>query len=247
MQLFIRQMEHREEQLAVAELVDEFCRTGVLQEHLPREVDIVHRVVQVYAEEKRWNHQREQRLASQRTVVHVEPAERSSADGDELPATIPFAPRQTIPQSRSPGSLAHAVALTEAPSIGPRTAARLAAIGIHTISQFLAASAEQMASQLGAYWITGDTVSQWQAQVTLMCDVPGLKCREAQLLSGAQYDTAEKVAGCDPTALHREVSEFAATARGRRYLCGAAPPSLGEVKRWIEDAATTQLPVRRRA
>ena len=70
----------RAEVFAVAELIDEFRRTGDLAEHLPAEVDIAHRVVQVRRDEQRWNAQRERRLASLETVLRVERA----------PATIPL-------------------------------------------------------------------------------------------------------------------------------------------------------------
>ena len=83
-----------------------------------------------------------------------------------------------------------------------------------------------------------------------MCEVPGLKARDAQLLAGAGQGSARQVAGCDPAPLHVQVSKFAATSTGRRYLGGAAPPALADVQGWIRQAAgtlTSQQALRRSA
>ena len=250
--LWLRRIENKAEQLAVSKLVDEFQRTGTLKQHLPVEVDIVHRVVNVYAHEKRWKQQREERLASKATVIEIEsakqPAKQSAATvevEDKLPATIPFVPRDA-----NRGSLAVDDALVNAPSIGPKTAARFTAIGIHTVGEFLSTPATDLATRLLTYWITDATVSQWQSQAQLMCEVPGLKARDAQLLAGASQGSAAQVALCDPAPLHAQVSKFAATSTGRRYLRGAAPPSLSDVQNWIRQAAgtlTSQQSLRRSA
>ena len=213
-------MADRAEQLAVEELLDEFRQTGELKEHLPAEVDIVHRVVCVHQDEQRWQRERQARLASQETVVKVESGTRRRNEiEDPAPAVIPFVAQTdrsqvAPPQRLKRGSLAHQDALIAAPSIGANTAARFAAIHIHTVGELLAASAEDVAANLQTYWITADTVSAWQAQATLMCEVPRLNCIEAQLLAGAGYKVAAQVAGCDPATLHRDVCEFAATTRG---------------------------------
>jgi hypothetical protein len=235
--LWLHRIENKEEQLAVSQLVDEFRRTGTLKQHLPAEVDIVHRVVDIYQNEKRWKQQRQQRLASKATVIKVEtskgmPQESMTTVGDERPATIPFAPRDA-----GRGSLAITDPLLDAPSIGAKTAARFTAIGIHTVGEFLSASAADLAGLLRTYWITDQAVSQWQAQARLMCEVPGLKSRDAQLLAGTGQGSAVQLARCDPAALHAQVSEFAATSTGRRYLRSAPPPSLADAETWIRDAA----------
>jgi hypothetical protein len=81
--LCLRRMVARREQRAVVALVDEFTRTGTLVKHLPHEVDIVHRVTKVHAEEKRWKQARAAALASETTVVDVQSA------ADE-PVLLPF-------------------------------------------------------------------------------------------------------------------------------------------------------------
>ncbi len=127
----------------MSQLVDEFRETGTLKQHLPAEVDIVHRVVDIYQDEKRWKQQRAERLASKATVIKIEAvkelAERIRDDGRRRTA------RQRFP-------LFHAMPVAEvwlltdplldAPSIGSKTAARFTAIGIHTVGEFLSASGD---------------------------------------------------------------------------------------------------------
>ena len=127
----------------------------------------------------------------------------------------------------------------------PRRPLDSRAIGIDTVGQFTAASARQLTDRLGVDWITLSTIRRWQSQATLMCQVPGLNSRHAQLLSCGGYAIAQQIARCEPVDLHREVSQLAATSAGRRCLRGAASPTLAEVKAWISAAASTEVGVRR--
>lgn len=90
---WISLLRHRRAQRAVQALMEEFMDTGELRHNLPAEVDIVHRVVQVHTDEKRWKQQREQRLASKHTVVDAN-ISSPHFDDDSQPATVPFVPRR---------------------------------------------------------------------------------------------------------------------------------------------------------
>ena len=235
LQLWFRHAHKRNEREAVELLVDEFTQTGELHDHLPAEVDIVHRVVRVHRNERKWELERQKRLASTATVVKVEDVSET-----ESPVILPFVPREQLPAEpvshRFAGSLSLSDELIQAPSIGTKTSERLAEIGISNVGEFLNASPRDIAYQLRTYWITHETVSQWQSQAKLMCEVGGLKGRDAQLLAGAGYDCAHRIATCDPETLHREVSLFATTSDGRRYLRGGSPPKFGDIKSWIGNA-----------
>jgi len=74
-------MENRRWKSQLTKLIDEFVRTGTVQEHLPPDVDIVHRVVRIHEDEQRWKQERRRRLASAQTVVDA-----------QSPSTIPFPP-----------------------------------------------------------------------------------------------------------------------------------------------------------
>ncbi len=229
-------MVDKHERLAIEALIDEFHRTGSLVNHLPDEVDIVHRVTKVYQDEKRWKQERLARLSSTATKIEITPA-------DDGPVILPF--QAPIEQRPKPivarGSLSRRNPLIDAPSIGPKTAARFEAIAIHTVGQFLDASADEMARRLATYWITSDTVSQWQDQSVLMCEVPHLKSRDAQLLAGAGFGSAMTVVMADPGTIYHRVSDYALTTAGRRYLRGAKAPTRDTVREWLENAtlATT--------
>lgn len=79
--LACRWSDQRRDRWEVHQLIKEFFQTGTLRQYLPAEVDIVHRVIRVHEDEKRWNAQRQRRLASTATVVDVE-------NTDLHPATI---------------------------------------------------------------------------------------------------------------------------------------------------------------
>lgn len=81
---WVRHIEKKIEDDKVSQLISEFQRTGTLRKHLPDEVDVVHRVVAVHEDEKRWQKLRRARqLASKETVIAVEPA-------DDQPAILPM-------------------------------------------------------------------------------------------------------------------------------------------------------------
>ncbi len=86
----------RAERTEVAALLEEFQRTGKIQEHLPAEVDITHRVVKVYQDEQRWTRQRNERLESRQTIVAVE------STPEPIPVTIPFVPRDRKESTQTP-------------------------------------------------------------------------------------------------------------------------------------------------
>lgn len=255
--VWLRRIANQREQEAISDLVSEFIRTGTLKEHLPAEVDIVHRVVAVHKQEKVWQTlHRQRQLASKETVVAVEngmstadlstqPDQTSQLDQtsppdqlDSMPATIPFVPRSTRAMFRLTGEQQ----LIDAPSIGPKTAARFAAIGIDTVGQFLDQPAAKLSEALKTYWINTETVTQWQWQSKLMCEIPNLLARDTQMLAGASYDAAASVAACDAETLHAEISRFAVTSAGRRYLRGVDGPKLADVDRWIADARSVAIP-----
>lgn len=248
---WIKRIENRRERTAVEALVKEFERTGDLKENLPVEVDIVHRVIKVHADEKDWRKRREQ-LRSSETKISIENPAGKESPSVSQPATIPFAKNdlgnssdQFTPPVRF--RLRPADDLVDAPSIGPKTAERFAAIGITTVSQFLAADVESMKQRLATRWITSKTLSLWKTQASVMCQVPGLKCVSAQLLAGAEFSSCQAVANSDPAQLHAAVSVYAATTSGRRYLRGSSPPSVNDVALWIENAQSCESRIQRAA
>ncbi len=130
--------------------------------------------------------------------------------------------------------------IVDAPSIGPRTAERLNAIGIHRVSQLLEMSAKEIAMNLGRREVSTDTVTAWQQQASLMCRVPQLRGHDVQVLVSCQITEPEKLAAMTPRELFSKVGPFARSKEGQRLLRSAKTPDLEEVTEWIECARIVQ-------
>lgn len=123
--------------------------------------------------------------------------------------------------------------LEAAPSIGPKMAKRFAAIGIHTVADFLATSPDKIATQLDHRAIDAAMIKQWQAQTTLACRVPQIRGHDAQILVGCGVTEPDELASMDERDLLELVTPFVTTAEGQRILRNSAPPDLDEIRDWI--------------
>ena len=126
--------------------------------------------------------------------------------------------------------------LEDAPSIGPKMAERFAALGIHTVGDFLGQSPHDIAELLDDQQIDAEMLTDWQDQAQLVIEVPGLRGGGAQLLVGAGYRTAEALAEVDPADLSADVLKYATTSDGRRILRDGNPPDIEKIKDWVESA-----------
>ncbi|WP_404309869.1 DUF4332 domain-containing protein [Neorhodopirellula lusitana] len=251
-QMWIRRIEHANEQRKVQGLIDEFQKNGTVERFLPSEVRVVEKVRKVY------NHEREytKRLLEKKSNTHIRILEESklevhnedtlatkSPPSDAIPTTA-NSPEEASPViSFQPATSSRRIRLNvrsplvDAPSIGEKTAARFKAIGIHTVADFLSASPEAMAAELATRWITVSTIHAWRCQAILMCQLPAMLARETQLLVGAKFNTADKIAKSNADSLLQAIRVYADTDSGRRHLRGAQPPELERVEEWIDDAA----------
>lgn len=126
--------------------------------------------------------------------------------------------------------------VVDAPSIGPRTAARLNAVGIDTVDDLLKAHPIALAARLNDRHLTEETVAEWQDQARLVCTVPGLRGTGAQLLTGAGYRTPAAIAEADADKLCADVLSFAAGSDGQRVLRNGDAPDMSKIKAWVESA-----------
>lgn len=122
--------------------------------------------------------------------------------------------------------------VVDAPSIGPKTAARLQRIGILTVAQLLDAEPQSSSDALGQRWITHDVFRDWQRQSELMCRVPGLRGHDAQLLVGIGITQPEQLRDSDAGDVLIRIQEYSRTPEGERILRGSPAPDLAEVQRW---------------
>jgi predicted flap endonuclease-1-like 5' DNA nuclease len=123
-----------------------------------------------------------------------------------------------------------------APSIGPKMAERLKALGVNTVADLLAADAETVAGCLDVRGVKTETVRDWQDQAKLVCDVPGLRGTHAQLLVGAGLRDLFAVADADPATLLVAILRFAQTRDGERVLRSGEPPDLEKITTWVQNA-----------
>ena len=119
--------------------------------------------------------------------------------------------------------------IVDAPSIGPKTAARLNAVGIDTVADFLKAHPIALASRLEASHITPDVLTGWQEQARLMTELPDMRAGQAQLLVGAGYRTVASIADAEPDTLCADVLHFALSAEGRRILREGRAPDVEQI------------------
>jgi predicted flap endonuclease-1-like 5' DNA nuclease len=177
----------------------------------------------------------------------AKPAPAKAEAAKLAPAPAPkskglFASALSAAKAMAPGAKADRFRLTEAspveeaPSIGPKTATRLTAIGIHTVKDLLSISPDGAAAQIKFRHINANLIRDWQAQAELACTVPGLSSLGVQLIVASGVRDAEDLAGIEPDALLNMIEEFCETPDGIRTLRDAPVPSREQTEKWIASA-----------
>lgn len=126
--------------------------------------------------------------------------------------------------------------IVQAPSIGPKTAARLQPCGLLRVRDLLRCNPARVAERLGLQYITARRIAEWQAQARLVCTVPWLRGTHAQLLVGSGYDTLEKLQDADRSDVCAAVLHFAATREGQSVLRSGPPPDMEKIAGWLDHA-----------
>jgi len=124
--------------------------------------------------------------------------------------------------------------VVDAPTIGPKMAAKLESIRVRTIGDLLAAESGDVAQAIGEKAVTAASVDAWKSQSMLFCRIPNLRGQDAQLLVAAGYSTAESIADASVDTLYEAIARVASTKQGLRYLRGGNPPDRDRVQSWIE-------------
>jgi predicted flap endonuclease-1-like 5' DNA nuclease len=122
--------------------------------------------------------------------------------------------------------------IVDAPSIGPKTAARLIEAGLVTVGNLLDADPAATAKKLATRHITADTIRDWQDQSRLVIAVPELRGTHAQLIVGAGFRDAASLAAADPADLSARILAFAASSDGQRILRNGDPPDIEAIAAW---------------
>jgi predicted flap endonuclease-1-like 5' DNA nuclease len=151
----------------------------------------------------------------------------------ELPEGAPLAKRE---KKLPPCTLSGSAPVVDAPSIGPKTAKRLEAVGVRTVADLLRLEPEEGEEQIDARHISADVIRGWQAQAQLACTVPGLKSREAQALAACGVSDAQELAGLDASELCEAIAQWGISDEGQRAWGNAAAPTADDVATWIARA-----------
>ena len=139
------------------------------------------------------------------------------------------------PHVRSSG-LTRENPVVDAPSIGPKTAARLEEAGIYTIGDLLNCDIEETAFLLDVHYIDSETLRDWQDQTKLMMEVPGLRVHDVQIMVGAGIRTSKELAEAPARTLFLLATEFLNSPEGERVRRGDDLFMEEEVEEWIERA-----------
>lgn len=126
--------------------------------------------------------------------------------------------------------------IVDAPSIGPKTAARFQQIGIYKVRDFLDAAPDLTAEKLATRHIPASVVRDWQDQSRLMINVAGLRGHDAQILVASGIRDRSALSQAEVTALLERVRQTAITTEGKRILRSGAVPDREEVTEWISAA-----------
>ena len=120
-----------------------------------------------------------------------------------------------------------------APSISPRTAERLARVGVQTVDDLLTCDADTVSTLLDNQRITPSVVEQWKSQATLVCTIPRLRGHDAQILVACGKNEPLEIHEMSPEQLYALVQPFCDTTEGARIIRGGRKPDLQEVTNWI--------------
>lgn len=130
--------------------------------------------------------------------------------------------------------------IEKAPSIGPRTAALLNAVGVMTVRDLMACDPAAIAGRVHNRYITAERLAHWQVQSRLVCTIPWLRGTHAQLLAGAGFDTIEKIVAADASSVCAAILKFAATRDGMSVLRSSPPPGEDWVIKRLEHARAAE-------
>ena len=150
---------------------------------------------------------------------------------------------EAVPAERTGGMrffLSRTSEVEKAPSIGPRTAQMMEAIGVRTIEDLLSMAPDRLAEKLNHRRITSSVIQQWQAQSRLMCQIPELRGHDAQILVACRVTTPENLASQKPAELFAIVEPFSSSKEGERIIRNGRKPDLAEVTEWIQWAANAR-------
>jgi DNA repair exonuclease SbcCD ATPase subunit len=120
------------------------------------------------------------------------------------------------------------------PSLGAQMGRRLGALGISTVADLIELDPEATELPLSSLQVTAAQLRVWQAEARLLCCVPDITGRDAQLLVACDIFSPTELAEVDQELLLTRIARLRATeARGFDWIHDdATAPDLNQVRRW---------------
>ncbi len=115
--------------------------------------------------------------------------------------------------------------------LGPRTAGQLATVGIRTVSELLAASADVVARRLQCSVISAHAFSAWQLEARLILELPNLPTEAARFLAAAGVPSGERIRQLTPTEILALLESAQKKSDG--WLATTSLPTVSAVSDWI--------------
>lgn len=236
-----KKLANAEDRAQVRAMYQELQATGRVEATLPeddRAVCDLHAKEVIAPREAQQAAARAQRLA---TSVPARPAASQKATPAASAAPAPAKTPEAAETRSVPRVFLKASDDVEAaPSIGTRSAQKLAEAGIFTVADLLAADPEAAGTTLRPLGISATTLRLWQQQARLVMDIPGLRGTHAQLLTGAGYMDAASVAATEAGLVCAAVLRYAATSEGQRLLRQDGPPATDKIESWVANAVAAR-------
>lgn len=198
------------------------------------------------------NEELEKATAAEAMLAELDAAQESTppaeaAEPDAVPETTSDAKADKAQPVEAANDDEHGNSITlespvvDAPSIGPKTAARLEKVDIRTIGDLLNADPADTAAALNVRYIKTETLLDWQDQTRLMVEAPGLRVLDSQILVGAGIRSADDLAKASATKVLSAATSFLDTPKGARVLWGGENNvDQSEVEHWIGLAKSAQ-------
>lgn len=124
-------------------------------------------------------------------------------------------------------------------ALGPRTAGRLATVGIRTVAELLEAQSQVVARRLHDPALSAAVLHGWQCEAHLILKLPELPTAAVRLLAATGITSVEQISSCTPTELLAAI-EVARRESSLSWFAQTPLPSVIEAISWIQIAGHAQ-------
>lgn len=126
------------------------------------------------------------------------------------------------------------------PSLGEQMSRRIGSIGVSTVADLIEVDPEVTEIPLESLQISAATLRNWQAEARLLCCVPNLTGKDAQILVLCGIYSPSELAEADPSDLHFRATRLQEAGREYEPLHWLSSesgwPTLEHFTRWIQFA-----------